>query len=157
MRSILALTLGAVLTSSCAMTAVEPVNTEKAVPGSAIQSLTFIRSSPPVSAEQRRDQSLKIDSELNAMMQIKDGYNTILSEKEGKISQEQFDEVTAMLNKMNYVQLKPGPAQFTPGQGVQTLIITSDLGAHRFVNGGTSGFPEPIAEVFALKDQYLPK
>ena len=157
MRSIFAFSLAAVLMSSCATSLNGGDSAEKAVPKREIQSLTFIESSPPVSAKLRRDQLLKIDSELNAMMEIKDGYNTVLSKKEGKISQKQFDEIAEMLNKINYVQLRPKPAKPVPGKSSETLIITSDLGAHRFVNSGASGFPEPIAEIFALKTQYLPK
>ena len=92
-------------------------------------------------------------------MEVKDGYNTMLSEKAGTIMQQQFDAMAAKLNAANYIYLKPGKAEGSPAQakGKQTLIVASDLGAHRFVNGGGVSFPEVIAEVFAMKDQLLPE
>ena len=154
--ALFAFLLTACVTTNTATTT-EATKTVSKVPTRDISSLTFINSSPPVSAKLRRDRSLKIDSELNAKLVTKDGYNTVLSEKSGKITQAQFDSITAKLNAANYVQIRPKAGQSTVGQGKETLIISSDLGAHRYVNGGGTVFPEVIAEVFAMQGQLLPE
>ncbi|MGB0846202.1 MAG: hypothetical protein ACPGSM_05725 [Thiolinea sp.] len=159
MRLIPAFTLVALLMSSCATTMTGDNVTENKIPKRDIQSVTFINGSPPVSAKMRRDKSLKVDSDLNTKMEIKDGYNTVLSEKAGMITRDQFEAITEKLNASNYIYLKPAKpsGQSALGSGKQILIVNSDLGAHRFVNGGGVGFPEPISEVFAMKDQLSPK
>ena len=147
------------LLSSCAatMTGGDSASVaENKIPQREIQSFTFISGSPPVSANARRDQSLKIDSDLNAKMVVKNGYNTVLSEKSGTVTQGQFDAVAKKLNASNYIYLKPVKAAAAV-KGKQTFIVSSDLGAHRFVNGGGVSFPAPIAEIFAMKGQFLPQ
>ena len=160
MRLITLCAVFAFLLTACATTNTANTNSTAAaskVPKRDISSLTFINSSPPVSAKLRRDRSLTIDSDLNAKLVTKDGYNTVLSEKSGTITQAQFDSITAKLNAANYVQIRPKAGQSTVGQGKETLIISSDLGAHRYVNGGGTVFPEVIAEVFAMQDELLPE
>lgn len=158
MRSILAFTLAASLMTSCASTMTNEADSTKKIPQREIKSLTFINGSPPLPAQQRRNRSLMVDSDLNSKMQIKDGYNTVLSEKTGKITRAQFDDLSKQLNAINYVQLKPGKSDKPmPGSGTETLIISSDLGAHRFINGGSVSFPEPIKKIFEQKDQLLPE
>lgn len=126
-------------------------------PAGQIKSLTFINGGPPLPAQQRRDQYLRIDSDLNAKMEVKNGFNTVLSEKSGAITQAQFDAIVSKLNASNYIYLKPTKIVAVPGRGNKTLVVTSDLGAHRFVQGGSRGFAGPIAEIFAMKDQLLPE
>ncbi len=155
--ALFAFLLTACVTTDTVTTTTEETATVNKVPQREISSLTFINSSPPISAKLRRDRSLTIDSELNAKLVTKDRYNTVLSEKSGTITQAQFDSITAKLNAANYVQIRPEAGQSTVGQGKETLIISSDLGAHRYVNGGGTVFPEAIAEIFAMQDQLLPE
>lgn len=160
MRLITIAALFALLLTACAATntaTTDSTATLNKTPKRAISSITFVNSSPPVSAKLRRDRSLTVDSELNAKSVTKDGYNTVLNEKSGKITRSQFNSMAAKLNAANYVQLKPKQGQAAVGQGKETLIVSSDLGAHRFVNGAGTVFPAVIAEIFAMKDQLLPE
>lgn len=160
MRLITIFALCTTLLTACATTGTtdETVVAESKKPQREISSLTFISGGPAVPAQLRRDQTLRIDSDLSTKMEIKNGYNKVLSEKSGKITQEQFDAMTAKLNSANYIYLKPKPGAIPkPGSGKRTLVVSSDLGAHRFSSIGSTGFPDEIAEIFAMKDQLLPE
>lgn len=121
-----------------------------------IKSVTFVQSSPPNG--DRRKQTLVVNSDLSTEMTITDGYSKVLSSATGKISRSQFDALTTKLNTANYIRLRPSTKnRAAAGSGTQTLIISSDLGAHRFVNNPIQGFPDEIQDVYALKTQFLPQ
>lgn len=123
-----------------------------------IESVTFISASAPVPAQQRRHETLLVKSDLSTELKITDGYNAVLSEKTGTISRQQFDVLAGKLNDASYFRLKPGKASAdSAGKGIDTVVISSDLGAHRFVDNSLVSFPEAIAELFTMRVELRPK
>ena len=159
MRSLLALPLIALLTASCAATS----TTDTAETASdktdqrAIESVIFVKSSPPVSATLRRDQTLTVNKDLSTRLEIKDGYNKILNEKAGTITIQQFTALTEKLNKADYTRLR-AIKRDAPlvGSPTHTLVVKSDQGAHRFIESAMTTFPTELETIFAAQIQYVP-
>ncbi|CAA6813408.1 MAG: Unknown protein, partial [uncultured Thiotrichaceae bacterium] len=123
----------------------------------AIESVIFIKSSPPVSATLRRDQTLTINKDLSTRLEIKDGYNKLLNEKAGTITAQQFKALTENLNEVDYTRLRAKKREMPlVGSPTHTLVVKSDQGAHRFIESAMTTFPTELEAVFAAQTQYLP-
>nr|CAA6830374.1 MAG: Unknown protein [uncultured Thiotrichaceae bacterium] len=154
MRSLLALPLIALLTASCATTS---TGTSGKTDKRAIESVIFVKSSPPVSATLRRDQTLTINKDLSARLEIKDGYNKLLNKKAGTITAQQFKTLTEKLNEADYTRLR-AKKRDAPlvGSPTHTLVVKSDQGAHRFIESAMTTFPTELEAIFAAQTQYVP-
>ncbi|MEZ5480056.1 MAG: hypothetical protein R3E95_22020 [Thiolinea sp.] len=161
MRSILALSLVTFLTTSCALPMTEGGDGADGATSDAkrdIQSVTFIQGSPPLSAELRRNQTLVVNSDLSTSLKVTNGYNAVLSEKSGTVTQAQFDAISEKLNSVDYIYLKPLRLEAPlVGGGTETVVITSDLGAHRFASSPTTRLPPLMQELYDNRSQYLPQ
>lgn len=154
MRSLLALPLIALLTVSCATTT---DTTSAKTDQRAIESVIFVKSSPPVSATLRRDQTLTINKDLSTRLEIKDGYNKLLNEKAGTITTQQFKALTEKLNEADYTRLRANKRDAPlVGSPTHTLVVKSDQGAHRFIESAMTTFPTELAAIFAAQTQYVP-
>lgn len=153
MRNLLMLPLIALLTASCTSTTDTSGKTDQR----AIESVIFVKSSPPLSATLRRDQTLTINQDLSTHLEIKDGYNKILNEKAGTITRQQFKALTEKLNKVDYARLRAQKRdEPLVGSPTHTLVVKSDQGAHRFIDGAMTAFPAELETIFAAQTEYVP-
>lgn len=153
MRNLLMLPLIALLTASCTSTTDTSGKTDQR----AIESVIFVKSSPPLSATLRRDQTLTISKDLSTHLEIKDGYNKILNEKAGTITRQQFKALTEKLNKVDYARLRAQKRdEPLVGSPTHTLVVKSDQGAHRFIDGAMTAFPAELETIFAAQTEYVP-
>lgn len=159
MRHLLAVSIITLLTASCAATTTSSTTdvANSKTEQRAIESVIFVKSSPPVSATQRRDQTLTVNKDLSTHFEIKDGYNKVLNEKTGTVTAKQFESLAGKLNTADYTRLKPKKrAQSLVGSPTNKLIVKSYQGAHRFIEGAMTEFPDELADVFAMQTQYVP-
>lgn len=160
MRSLLTLPLIALLTVSCAATTPTTGTVETAgdkTDQRAIESVIFVKSSPPLSATLRRDQTLTVGKDLSTHLEIKDGYNKVLNEKAGTITAQQFKALTDKLNKADYTRLRAKKRdEALVGSPTHTLVVKSDQGAHRFIDGAMTAFPAELAAIFDSQTEYMP-
>lgn len=158
MRSLLTLPAMALLTLSCAATPTnESGGSSSKTEQRTIESVIFIKVDPPVSATLRRDQTLTVNKDLSTQFEIKDGYNKVLNEKAGMVTQQQFTTLADQLNQADYTRLKPQKrAEPLIGSPTHTLVVKSDQGAHRFTEGAITTFPPELSGVFEAHTEYLP-
>ncbi|MEZ5536690.1 MAG: hypothetical protein R3F02_13825 [Thiolinea sp.] len=156
MRNLLVLTAAGLLSVSCATTSVTDENGNK-IEQRDIESVSFIKSTPPLAANLRRAQTLTVNKDLSTRYEMKDGYNKLLNEKSGTITRQQFTALTDKLNAADYTRLKPKQRpEPLVGSPTNTIIVKSDQGAHRFIDGAMTTFPEALAEVFDNHAAYMP-
>lgn len=158
MRAAFAVAFTALFATSCATTSGDGSSSNGTRANKRdIQSVTFITGSPPLPAALRRNRTLTVNRDLSASLKITNGYNAVLSEKSGKVKQEQFSRLKDKLSESNYIYLKPKKRDaLLVGSGTRTVIITSDLGAHRFIGNAQSELPELIQTLFESRADYLP-
>lgn len=159
MRNLLAIPFLALLSASCATTSMtgDADSTDKKTEQRTIDSVSFVKSTPPLAANLRRAQTLTVKKDLSAHYEMKDGYNKLLNEKTGTITQRQFDVLADQLNAIDYTRIKPvkRPEPLV-GSRTNTLIVKSDQGAHRFIDGAMTTFPAEIQAVFDMNTAYTP-
>jgi hypothetical protein len=157
MRKLLALPVIALLAASCATTSVTDTADTSKVEQRAIESVIFIKSTPPLAADLRRAQTLTVNQDLSSRYEMKDGYNKILNEKSGTITRQQFNGLADKLNAIDYTRIKPEKRpEPLVGSPSNTLIVKSDQGAHRFIDGAMTVFPKEIAAIFDSQALYMP-
>ena len=156
MRNLLVLTAAGLLSASCATTSVTDENGNKTAQRD-IESVIFIKSTPPLAANLRRAQTLTVNKDLSTRYEMKDGYNKLLTERSGTITRQQFTALADQLNAADYTRLKPQKRpQPLLGSATNTLIVKSDQGAHRFIDGAMTTFPEVLTDVFDKHTEYMP-
>jgi hypothetical protein len=160
MRNLLVLPFLALFSASCATTSMTgdgSDSTGNKTEQRTIDSVTFIKGSPPVAANLRRTQTLTVNKDLSTRYEMKDGYNKLLNEKTGTVTRQQFENLADKLNDIDYTRIKPDkrPAPRI-GSRTNTLIVKSDQGAHRFSDGAMSAFPAEIQTIFAGHTAYMP-
>ncbi|PIE00546.1 MAG: hypothetical protein CSA79_03595 [Thiothrix nivea] len=173
MRNLLALPLIALFLVSCATTSMTApmtetkqtdrkntdtiVNKDNKTGQHTIDTITFVKNSPPIAANLYRTKTLTVNKDLSTRYEMKDGYNQLLNEKTGTITQQQFNHLADKLNTIAYTHIKSekrsGPLVGSP---TRMLIIKSNQGAHRFIDGAMTAFPAEIQAIFNGHMTYMP-
>lgn len=158
MRKLFVLPLIALLSVSCATTSTTTTDADdNKAEVRDIESVMFVKSTPPLAANLRRAQTITVNKDLSTRYEMKDGYNKVLNEKTGTITRGEFAKLADKLNAIDYARIKPEKrSEPLVGSPTNTLIVKSDQGAHRFIDGAMTVFPKEIAAVFETHTLYTP-